>query len=400
MKTITTGFTLSAIIASIVLILPAGLMAQSFNSPIGWHHNDFDNRAASLGQSTSALFNPSSHSLNPAVPLPEEGVLYLNSPLLTTGVYAQEDPQFEGISLFNSSAAYSVSGFTFRLMVDRSSQSYFYFHGAEPFPVDFINTMAKLHAGYAITETFSAGVGFTYSTFTDEPRIAIRRDTVEATAWGFSLGLFYRDEFQMQGFNLSPQAGLSFNDLSTGFSEERFNENEPMPGQIRLAFGLDTRTNALWLDRPAFSLGVYTSFNKYLSRSDFDSETGEVTVPSGFEAVFTGWSPVRRFDGMGVMEIPLRDQISAGLGVEAGLAETMFFRFGRFGGADFWTESYTSAGLELDLYYISFGVSHIWYDETDQFAFPLENATNFSVTARIPLDGQPRNTVIGRLLGR
>lgn len=399
MKSITTGFTLSPIIAVFILILPAGLMAQAITTSIGWHHQDFDNRTASLGQSTSALFNPSSHSLNPAVPLPEEGVLYFNSPLFTTGVYATEDPQFDGISLFNSSAAYGVSGFTFRLMVDRSTSSLRDIFGNETI-LEFQNTMAKLHVGYAISETISAGVGFTYSTFMYEARLDVGQQNYEANAWGLSLGLFYRDEFWLDGFSLSPQAGLSFNDLSSGFSDERFDEREPMPGQIRLAFGLDTRTEALWLDRPAFSLGVYTGFSKYLARSDFDSETGETTVPSGFEAVFTGWKPVVRFDGMGTEEISVGEQISASIGVEAGLAETLYFRLGRFGGAERWAPPHSSAGVELDLYYLSFGVSHVWYKETDQFVSPLENATNFSVTARIPLDGEPRNTVIGRLLGR
>jgi hypothetical protein len=334
------------------------------------------------------------------VPLPEEGVLYLNSPLLTTGFYALEDPNYDGITLFNPSAAYAVSGFTFRLMVDRSFYTSQLFTHSQVFDLEFVNTMTKFHAGYAISETISAGVGFTYSTFTNETLIDVGRENLEASAWGLSLGLFYRDEFLLDGFNVSPQLGLSFNDLSTGFSPENSNENEPMPGQIRLAFGLDTRSEALWLDRPALSLGIYTGFSKYLARSDFNSEAGEVTVPSGFESVFTGWKPVSRFDGVGTTKIPVGEQISASIGVEAGLAETLYFRFGRFGGAELWAPSHSSAGVGLDLYYLSLGVSHVWYQDTEQFISPLENATNFSATARIPLDGQPRNTVIGRLLGR
>jgi hypothetical protein len=401
MKSLPWGFALSTLLAVHVLLLPAGLMAQSITTSIGWHHNDFDNRVTSLGQSTSALFNPSSHSLNPAVPLPEEGVLYLNSPLHTTDIYALEDPNFDGISLFNPSAAYAVSGFTFRLMVDRSFYTSQLLTHSQAFHLDFVNTMAKFHAGYAISETISAGVGFTYSTFTLDSEMDVSgQPEVEANAWGLSLGLFYRDKFWLDSFNVAPQVGLSFNDLSTGFSSENSNENEPMPGQIRLAFGLDTRTEAIWLDRPALSLGIYTGFSKYLARSDYDSESGEVTVPSGFESVFTGWKPVSRFDGMGTTKISVGEQISASIGVEAGLAETLYFRFGRFGGAELWAPSHSSAGVGLDLYYLSLGVSHVWYQDTEQFISPLENETNFSITARIPLDGQPRNTVIGRLLGR
>jgi hypothetical protein len=266
-----------------------------------------------------------------------------------------------------------------------------------------VNTMVKLHAGYAFTETFSAGAGFTYSSFTATPIIDVSvHNEINSSAWGLSLGLYYRDDFSLGGMNLTPQAGLSFNDLSTGFDDERFDITQPMPGQIRLAFGLDTRSEVMWMDRPAFSFGVYTSLNKYLARVDFDEETDEPNVPSGFEAVFTGWRPVSYFDGvqMQMAELSVGDQISASIGVEAGLAETLFLRFGRFGGAERWAESHTAFGAGIDFYFVSFDLTHIRYDETNDLVRPLQNATTFSVTARIPLDGQPRNTLLGRWFGR
>ena len=398
MKTITTGFTLSSIIAFIVLFLPAGLMAQSFTSPIGWHHNDYNNRAGALGQTTSALSNMNGHSLNPAAPLPEQGTFYFNSPMFFTSPYEQDVSDFR-TRLFNPTLAYSTSNFTFRVTLDRSKFTRQDLTGAGFQEIEQKSSLARVNVGYAFSDRFSVGAGFTYASYSFKIRPELQQQDRDGNAWGLNLGIHYRDQFNVGGVSVSPQAGLSFSDLSSGFGFDPMEWPAAMPGQIRLAYGFDLNSALRWLERPVFSFGVYSSLAKYLARSDIDPESNEVSFPSGFEAVFTGWKPVTRFDGMGYAEIPVRDQISAGIGIEAGLAETLFFRFGQFGGAEFWTETHTSAGIELDLYYLSFGVNRIWFDDTDRFADPLKTTTNFSFSARIPLDGQPRNTVIGRLLG-
>ncbi|MCH8557933.1 MAG: hypothetical protein LAT84_08930 [Balneolia bacterium] len=397
MKINTTGFTLSSIIVSILLFLPADLIAQSFTSPIGWHHNDYDNRTGALGQTTSALSNMNGHSLNPAAPLPEQGIFYFNSPMFFTSPYEQDVSDFS-TRLFNPSLAYSISNFTFRATLDRSKFARQDLTAAGFQEIEQRSSMARVNVGYAFSGRFSVGAGFTYASYAFKIRPELQQQDREGNAWGLNLGIHYREQFSIGGVRVSPQAGLSFNDLSSGFDFDPLEWPAAMPGQIRLAYGFDIKSASSWLERPLFSFGVYSSFAKYLARSDIDPETDEVTFPSGFEAIFTGWKPVTRFDGVNYATIPVRDQISTGIGLEAGLAETLFFRFGRFGGAEFWTESSTSAGIELDLYYLSFGVNRIWFDDTDQFAETLNTTTNFSFTARIPLDGQHRNTVIGWLL--
>jgi hypothetical protein len=134
---------LAIVLVVFPLLLPESLLAQSNRTAISWHARDFDNRVVSLGQSTTALFNPSSHSLNPAVPLPEEGVLYLSSPLLANNFYRRDEDFLDGVSLFNPYAAYAFSGFTFRLMADRSAYSFLSFSGPDLFEVEFVEGFAK-----------------------------------------------------------------------------------------------------------------------------------------------------------------------------------------------------------------------------------------------------------------
>lgn len=389
---------LGLLIFTALLLLPFTINAQSFTSPIGWHHNDYDNRTGALGQTTSTLSNRNGHSLNPAAPLPEQGTFYFSSPMFSVTPYELKGDNGR-LRLFNPTLAYSISNVTFRITLDRSRFTRQEFQQSAGFQeIEQVNSLSRLNVGYAFSGRFSAGAGFTYASYSFKVRPILQQQDISGNAWGLNMGIYYRDQYNFGGVLVSPQAGLSFTDLSSGFDFDPMEWPAAMPGQIRLAYGFDIKSVSSWLERPLYSFGIYSSFAKYLARSDIDPETNEVSFPSGFEAVFTGWKPVTRFDGMNYAEIPVRDQISAGIGLEAGLVETLFFRFGRFGGAEFWTETTTSAGIELDLYYLSFGVNRIWFDDSGVFIEPLKTITNFSFTARIPLDGQHRNTVIGWLL--
>jgi len=393
--------------AVVLIMLSTDGFSQGYSSPIQWHHSVFEARVAALGQSTAALSNGSSFHTNPAIPL-ENGVLNVSSLLLSSSVV--ESPTVpDGAKLYSPAVSFSHGRFSYSAMLDYTSFT---------FPPDLgqtitreyesaSNRLLRFHTGYQISDNFSVGVGISHSFYRSPIFVSGDFESGgDATAWGLSVGLHYQNQFDSDQFLFRPQAGFSINDLSTGFDFESEGPNViHMPGQIRLGVGFSVSSKRLYLNQPLFGVGINTGFSKYLARNMMDYDTYELTKPNGFDALFTTWNSFERY---GSVEITLGDQISGSAGVEFHLMETLFLRYGIIGGADLWVRPENGLGAEIDLFYISLAVTHLNYHSSEYSHWtygpfdrrwgPQDNSTFVQATFRIPIDGQPRDTLLGRLI--
>lgn len=382
----------SLFVVAILMCINADAFSQSFTSPIPWHHTSYESRISALAQSTAALGNSSPFNINPAVPV-EAGVLTVSSFLPYARIF--EAPE-DGADLYSPAIGFSTGRLSYSAMIDYTSFSV---------PADFgssidnySNRMIRFRAGYQITEAFSVGAGLLHSSY-KSPTFAFddRELGGDASAWGIDLGLYYTTMFESKNFLFRPQAGLSLNSIGPGFSYESTDmPDDNLPGQIRLGVGVDVQTKRRALNHQLIGLGLYTGFSKYLARKELQDNPADLNRPGGFEALFTTWNSFEQFTGSEVDVISLGDQISASLGVELQFLETLYLRYGILGGADSWVHPQHALGAELDFYYIALAVTHLNYHSSEQWG-PRENPTYIQGTFRIPLDGNARDTLIGRL---
>jgi hypothetical protein len=375
-------------------LLSADGYAQGFTSPISWHHPVYEARVAALGQSTAALQNKSSYHMNPAIPL-ENGVISASSFLFSATAF--ESPAIpDGASIHSPSISYSSRGFSYSALMDYTS----FINTNEP---DFgggnySNSLLRFQTGYQINENFSIGAGFLYSSYSS-PVFGNGDFGGDAIAWGINVGAHYQNQFESDNFVFKSQTGLSLNDLSDGFDFESTEMNETnLPGQIRLGLGFEISSKGLRQNLSLFGGGVYTGFSKYLSRWEMENESS-FRSPNGFEALFTTWNSFERFDGAEMVEISLGEQISTSIGFELHFLETLFLRYGIAGGSDDWIRPQKGLGAEIDLYYISLAITHLNYNASDRW-HPQDNSTFVQATLRLPIDGQSRDTLLGRLFNR
>ncbi len=382
-----------------LFVLTPDAHGQGYTSPTSWHEVVFDTRISALGQSTAALNNSSAYQVNPAVPM-ENGVLRGSGFLFSTQPFTNQFTS-NGPNLYNAAVGYSSGRFTYSAIVDRTVFDVPGGFSQDSIPVR--STFIRLQTGYRLSDRFSVGAGFVHASYSAQfsninvPSV-IELEDESGTAWGLSFGAYYQDSVDTEHISFTPMAGLSLNDLSTGFEIAQDENNGQLPGKIRLAVGLEASSAATQYGLPLAGLGLYAGLNKHLARSEVDRETGEVSFPSGFEALFTSWNSIDRFDGLNFETITLGEQISSSFGVEANVLNTLFLRYGVHGGADFWVRPQRGLGVEIDLYYISIAYTNISYRSSDQW-LPQDDVSNFQATIRVPIDGRPRNTLIGNLLG-
>lgn len=386
----------SRILVGIVLLalLSADGLAQSFTSPISWHHTVYEARVSALGQSTAALHNNTSYHMNPAIPL-ESGVLSASSFLFSTTAF-QSPAVSDGANLYSPSVGFSHGKFSYSAIIDFTSFSIPPID-SESGNLDISNRLLRFQTGYRFNENFSAGIGFLYSSY-QSTEFSFNNETYggDASAWGITAGAHYQNQFESNNFLYLPQIGLALNDLSNGFDFESSDMNETnLPGQIRLGLGLDISSKNFRHNRPLFGGGIYTGFSKYLARWETEDESS-ITSPSGFEALFTTWNSFERFDGTEMVEISLSEQISTSIGFELHFLETLYLRYGIIGGSDYWIRPQNGLGAEIDLYYISLAVTHLNYHSSERWG-PQDSSTYVQASFRIPIDGQPRDTLLGRL---
>lgn len=370
---------------SFLLFPSKNSFAQGGLSLISWHHDVYEARVEALGQSSAALFNGSTFHMNPAVPL-ESGVVNSSSFLLSNTLSRSEFLP-EGIDLYNPAISYSDGQFAFSASLDYTNQSDI-----------FTNRLFRLHTGYRITTNFSLGAGLSHSIFKIIPNNNTL-DNIRSTAWGISVGAHYQNSLESNYFYFSPQVGFTLNDLSSGFQDDW----GTMPGQIRLGLGLDISSKYTLLNQSVWGGGIYTGFAKYLSRPEQHEDVFQAKIPSGFEAIFTTWNSFKIGTGIGTVieteEISLAQQISRSIGVELHFMNTLFLRYGIVGGAERWMRPQHGIGAELNLYYVSLAITHVNYHSSRHYS-PQNNKTSVQTTFRIPVDGQPRDTLLGRLLNR
>lgn len=368
--------------------------SQRFTSPIQWHHPIHEARVSALGQSTAVLYNGTSYHANPAIPL-ENGVLSFSSFLFSTNVF--ETPG--GANLYSPAISYSKDNFSYSAMMDYTSftlPSDFNFEGG-----DYSNSLLRFHVGYQFNEKFSLGAGILHSSY-KSPIFGNGEFGGNATAWGINLGAYYQNQFESDNYVFGPHTGLSLNDISDGFDFESTDMNETnLPGQIRLGLGLDISSKNSRHNRPLFGGGIYTGFSKYLARWEINGDPSQVSTPSGFEAIFTTWNSFDRFTGSEIVEISLGEQISTSIGFELHYLETIYLRYGIVGGSDYWIRPQNGLGAEIDLYYLSLAVTHLNFHSSDRSGEGAqENSTFVQATFRLPIDGQSRDTLLGRFFNR
>ncbi len=379
------------------LMISSEVRSQGWTSPFSWNNYIFDARVAALGQSTATLKNPSAYHINPAVPF-NNGTITASSYLLSTTPFIYEYYP-GGSSLYSPAIGYSSGNFSYAVMLDQTSYSYY-----SPFTTDLIQIMhnsslLRFQLGYQISERFYAGAGLVYSSvsLSINPEVSVGgNNQIDANAWGLTFGAYYQDQIETSLFRFRPQVGLSLNDLSTGFEFEGSTIREHLPGQIRLGIGMDISSRQERYNLPMFGIGLYTGFSKYLSRWEYDPETGETLSPSGFEALFTTWNSITKFDGLNTFEITLGEQISASLGIEVNLLETLYLRYGLIGGADRWVRPQHGLGFEVDFYYVAIAVTNMSYHSSEDW-LPQDDITTVQATVRIPIDGKPRNSLVSQL---
>ncbi|MAO65649.1 MAG: hypothetical protein CL666_11685 [Balneola sp.] len=376
------------------LIITSESFSQGYTSPISWHHAVYETRVSALGQSTAALDNGTAYRLNPAIPL-ESGILYASSFLEP----ARNFESFivpEGAKLYSPALGFSSGRFSYTAMFDYTT---FTTSGNFNNETDEISSsLLRFNIGYQLKERFSLGLGYMYSSYKSPVRtIGGTEYGGDAKAWGINIGAFFKDQLETKYLQFNPEIGLSINNLSNGFNYENdYSEEENLPGQVRLGFGLDVLTNWSFLDRSLLGFGVYTGFCKYLARVVYDEENQKRIAPSGYKTLFTGWNSFERFNGSQMEEISLRQQISSSIGLELYFLETLYLRYGIVGGSDMWIRPQHSFGAELDLFYITFSVSHQEYHSSDQW-LAQDSSIFYQAKIKIPVDGKSRDTLVKRL---
>ena len=377
-------------------ILTSEGFSQGFTSPIQWHHSIHEARVSALGQSTAALNNGTSYHANPAIPL-ENGVLSLSSFLFSVTAF---DSPTDGANLYSPAVSFAHGNFSYSAIIDYTSYSIPPID-SESGNLDFSNRLFRFQTGYQLNENFSIGIGFLYSSY-QSTEFSFNNETHggDASAWGITAGAHYQNQFESDNFVFRSHTGLSLNDISDGFSFESTDMNETnLPGQIRLGLGLDISSKNLRHNRPLFGGGIYTGFSKYLARWEINGDPSQVTTPSGFEALFTTWNSFERFTGSEIVEISLGEQISTSIGFELHYLETVYLRYGIVGGSDYWIRPQNGLGAEIDLYYLSLAVTQLNFHSSDRWG-PQDNSTFVQATLRLPIDGQSRDTLLGRFFNR
>ncbi|MEX2634897.1 MAG: hypothetical protein WD267_12740, partial [Balneolales bacterium] len=191
-----------------------------------------------------------------------------------------------------------------------------------------------------------------------------------------------------------PQVGLALTDIGGTMSfRDPGGVVAPLPGQIRLGAGINTETLEQVLNRPKFGVSLYAGVSKYLGRIEDNGY-----VPSGMNKLFTTWGSFIYQGATDGRLISPSEQISTSFGLEGSYIKTLFLRLGRVSGADLWIPAQWNAGAELDLYYISLSYAYSHFDSSNRVA-GRSNRSTFQLKIRIPLDGEPRDTLVGKVLG-
>lgn len=375
--------------------------AQNFDSLVSWHHMVYDVRVLGLGQATSALNNNSAYHANPAIPS-ETGVIDISGFIPGTKIsnMPQVFSRHREMNHYNPAIRFTKRNFTYSASANISSYRADR-RGSESYE-DIQNTLIRLQTGFRITNTLYTGVELFYNSLTQYRNVELFFDDnrYPAKAWGISIGAYYRDHWKRSSFTLQPQIGISVNNLSNGFYHKNsVNYRNMMPGQVRLGLGLDIASARQMTGRSILGIGVYTSFNKYLNRATYDSENQTIDIPNGYRALFSGWNSFDWFDGSHYQKVTLGDQISASIGTELQLLETLYFRYGVMTGAELWAHPHSAYGAEIDLFYLSFSISKIDYHSSNLYQADNSALTFAQTTIRIPL-GRSKDTLLGSLFER
>lgn len=368
-----------------------------FNTTTHFHHLSFDNRAIALGQATAVLNNYGSYHVNPAIPN-QNGELNFSSFIPSFNVLTLQNFGSQGnndIHTYNPSISVGINKWSFSALYD-----YTKFYEIEPAPG--IGTgpgeaytpnyhIFRGNIGYQISNHFSLGLGLAHiRDFQGYGGFEFNK--LEYTGVSFSLGSYYHHKFESASFLIEPEAGLAITDIADVFTLENDAIGLLAPGQIRLGLGVEFIYKKKLYNQPIFNLGFYTGFSKYLSRVEEDGN-----MPTGLEAIFSTWNSFQRFNGAYYETISLNDQISKSIGIEVGILETLYFRFGTFGGADYWVRPQTTFGAALDLYYLSFSYANVRYNSSKTYSFFQKNEHAFQMQVRIPLDGKKENSLLEEL---
>ena len=386
----------------IVIVLGlSNAKCQGFNSAASWYHVEYGNRIAALGQASSALDNRIAFHVNPAIPV-RPGTLNLSSFLLSSEP-VQTLGFFDQPLLYNPSASIGFNKWTIGIKMDYTQW------GSVPATDETGKDLAKslrndtrilrFNVSRELFENFTLGVSISH--IQDYRDIEFRQTTqegVDTNSLMFSAGIYYNYTFELSALALKPQIGLALTDVG---GELRYNsdlENTATlttPGQLRSSVGLDFISQKKVMDHHFIQLGLYLGLNKYMSGiMRFNSQDNSYSLITGLDMLTSTWSSFDRFDGTGITQIDLFDQISSSFGIELGLMETLYFQFGTIGGADRWIRPQKNYGVTLDLFYISLSYTDFNYKSSEQWAFNDWSTPVWSLDIRIPFDGASHNTLL------
>ncbi len=385
------AYILNIFLSACLILAAVNSYGQRSISPVEEYFDPLELKSMSLAQSSAAISGGHAFHENPAVPLPEGEIRISGLPFnneLFYPPYLYNDLMQNKI--FNLSAGYAYKRFSISANFSRSDVV------RRTFRTDYYkNDLKRIHVSYRINDNFSAGIGYSHISYNSTDNLVDSSSDYTITASGYSAGFYYTNNIQQERLVLTPEAGLSINNLSSGFKMDDY--LGAMPSVVRLNGSIRTSSPVMKNGLHKFGVGLFAGLTKYLPRREYNPDIDEYSTKIGFSSLFRNWDSYihRSFTG-NLKEVSALDQIAISTGAEIHLLETLYLRAGQMRDAYRFIKPYSSIGAEIDLYYISIGVVRLIPVERD----PLEDGeaiNRVQISLRIPVDGKPRPSLLRRL---
>ena len=255
--------------------------------------------------------------------------------------------------------------------------------------VELYDRYHKVTAAFALNARWRVGGGVNllqkagYLT----PELEVKR----LHAYSFDLGLHY--ERALQGTWGAARVMGGFSLTNWGGRVETYRGNQaPLTTKMRLGLGGQLAGSRKWLNRSLWQVAMYGAGTKDIVRAVFTFSDGVidgVEVAGPIEALVAAWKPYRQCTAppclgtANISEYNAFEQITWHLGIEAGLMEVLYVRYGRQMAPEYKPNAVINAwGVGIDLDYLALeyaGVLGRGYE-----APPSQHL--WRLTGRLPLD--------------
>lgn len=271
---------------------------------------------------------------------------------------------------------------------------------------DSYESRHKITLALSLTRHWRIGVGVNRLTWPEQSLITAPQEEEDEHPLAFDLGVYYERASSPAWGAVRWSGGMALTQWGPLVKFKGMTEASPLATKLHLGGGWQATGTRRWRGRAVWQVGVYAALSKdMVAFNRREEERGGIVRyfygdPAGPLAVlFRSWQTISACpstfncwrDNSEYEDYNAFEQFSWHLGLEVGLAEMLYLRYGRFvEPAYYHRRSYETIGIGIDVHYLAFDFARMlgggpvrFSDST--YSFPAQQ-TFWRLTGRIPLN--------------